>query len=246
MSNTPDIPFEQVLSEGVALQEQLPWLEMVAVGGSAAALHAGHRYSTDVDHVTAFLREQFDVVNETLDHWDGWKTNRVNRPVVILGERHGVELGVRQLRRVVPLEVCKMHDLWVPTAAEALRIKAFLCTERQSTRDFLDVAALTDHLGFEHARFSLSYLNHLYTNVGNQTRLTRFAEVTRQKPVDLDRVDLASYKGTKPPYDRWEHVEAVCRQLAEEVFAMEMDRGLPSSVEGYADPAKLRGGRSGR
>jgi len=246
MADVPDPPFERVISEAVALQEQLPWLEMVAVGGTAAALHAGHRYSTDVDHVTALLREQFDVVNERLDQWEGWRTNRVNRPVVILGERHGVELGVRQLRRSVPLEVCQVHDLWVPTPAEALRIKAFLCTERQATRDFLDVAALTELIGMEHAKRSLSFLNQLYTGVGNQTRLTRFAEVARQRPVDQQRVDLASYKGIKPPYDRWEHVADVCRQIANEMFLMEMDRGLPTTLDGYADPTKLRGGRTSR
>jgi hypothetical protein len=57
-------------------------------------------------------------------------------------------------------------------------------------------------------------------------------------------VDLPSYKGIKPPYDRWEHVADVCRLLANDVFAMGMDRALPLSLDGYADPAKLRGGRS--
>jgi hypothetical protein len=242
----PDPKFDHVVEEGVALQQQLPWLEMVAVGGTAAALHAGHRYSTDVDHVTTLLREKFEVVNESLDQWDGWKTNRVNRPVLVLGERHGVELGLRQMRRTVPLEVCKVNDLWVPTPAEALRIKAFLATDRQATRDFLDVAALTDLIGMEHAKFALSFLNQMYTGVGNQTRLTRFAEVARQTPIDLAKVDLSSYRGIKPPYDRWEHVAEVCRQLADEVFQMEMERGLPTTLDGYADPTKLRGGLTGR
>ena len=246
MANSPVPSFDRVIEEGVALQQQLPWLELVAVGGSAAALHAGHRYSTDVAHVSALLRDQFDVVNDSLEHWEGWTTNRVNRPVVILGERHGVELGVRQLRRSVPLEVCTVRDLWVPTPAEALRIKAFLCTDRQATRDFVDVAALTDLLGIEHALLALSFLNQIYTGAGNQTRLTRFAEVARQLPVDFDKVDLSSYRGIKPPYDKWEHVANVCQQIANEVFALEMDRALPTSLDGYADPTKLRGGGMSR
>ena len=242
MADAPIPSFDHVIEEGVALQRHLPWLDMVAVGGTAAALHAGHRYSTDVDHVTALLREQFDAVSDSLEHWEGWTTNRMNRPVAILGERYGVELGVRQLRRATPLEVCMVRGLWVPTPEETLRIKVFMCTDRQATRDFVDVAALTDHIGIERATRALSYLNQIYAGVGNQSRLTRFAEVARQQPVDLNTVDLSSYRGIQPPYDEWEHVAHVCRQLADEMLALEMDRALPANLHGYADPAKLRGG----
>ena len=67
MADAPIPSFDHVIEEGIALQRHLPSLDMVAVGGTAAALHAGHRYSTDVDHVTALLREQFDVVNDSLE-----------------------------------------------------------------------------------------------------------------------------------------------------------------------------------
>ena len=199
MADAPIPSFDHVIEEGIALQRHLPSLDMVAVGGTAAALHAGHRYSTDVDHVTALLREQFDVVSDSLEHW-------------------------------------------VPTPEETLRIKVFMCTDRQATRDFVDVAALTEHIGIERATLALSYLNQIYAGVGNQSRLTRFAEVARQQPIDLDTVDLSSYRGIQPPYDEWEHVAHVCRQLADEMLALEMDRALPANLDGYADPAKLRGG----
>ena len=57
MADAPIPSFDHVIEEGIALQRHLPALDMVAVGGTAAALHAGHRYSTDVDHVTALPKE---------------------------------------------------------------------------------------------------------------------------------------------------------------------------------------------
>lgn len=226
--------FRRVIEEAASLQHQLPWLEMVMVGGSAAALHAGHRYSEDSDHVTHFLRKQFEVVAETLENWEGWRTNRLNRPVLILGERHGVEMGVRQSRRTVPYEKMQQHGVWVPTPAEALRIKAFLLTERKATRDYLDVAALADLLGEEASVAALSYLNLLYEPVGNQTCLTKFAEVCLQEPLDLPEVDLRTYKGIVQPYDSWAYVSARCKALAREVFIREMEDALPRTVDEFA------------
>ena len=122
----------------------LPWLGMVAVGGTAAAIHAKHRYSADLDYVTPILKQEFDLVSQSLDQWDGWKTNRSNRPVIILDERHEVELGVRQQIRTIPLETEKMEGLIIPTIQESMRIKAFLLGSRKATRDYVDVAALSE------------------------------------------------------------------------------------------------------
>lgn len=143
----PNPDFDAVVAEARELQAQLPWLRLVCVGGTAAALHARHRYSTDSDHVGERVREQFEEVKVALTDWEGWKTRRVRHPVAILGERHGIQLGVRQQRRRFPLDATKVNDLWVPTPEEALRIKAWMMAERGATRDFLDVAALADVLG---------------------------------------------------------------------------------------------------
>lgn len=232
MTGEPSPQFRRVLEEAVALQHQLPWLEMV-VGGAAAALHARHRDSDDTDHVTHFLREEFDVVAKTLEEWEGWKTNRLNRPVAILGERHNVQMGVRQSSRTVPYEVMQVEGLRIPTPAEALRIKAYLLSERKATRAFLDVAALADVLGNEAAVEALSYLNLLYVPVGNQTRLTKFAEVCHQEPLDLERVDLRSYKGITPPYDDWGHVSERCKEMARLVLLREMEDALPVTLDRF-------------
>lgn len=232
---SPDEPFvpefDQVLKEGAALQRQLPWLNLVLVGGAAAAIHAEHRYSVDTDHVSLGVAENFDKVKAELETWEGWKTNRVRRPFVILGERHDVELGIRQQRRSEPLDVERKEGMWVPTPAEALRIKAFLCTDRQATRDYLDVAALVDLIGEEQAEAALSTLNLLYKGEGNQSCVSRFAEVSQQEPVDLQAVDLSTYRGIQAPYNDWQYVKKRVAGIGARLLEREMEGELPAPPE---------------
>ena len=94
--------WEVVLSSAARLQRILP--DAVLVGGTAAALHAGHRFSRDADHVLRDLRRRFDEVLTQLESVAGWRTARVARPVRILGSLDGIETGVRQLIRDEPLE----------------------------------------------------------------------------------------------------------------------------------------------
>lgn len=232
--------FEHVLAEGRALQHHLPWLELVAVGGTAAALHARHRYSLDADQVTAFLQEQFEVIKEELDKWEGWRLNRQRRPFALLGERHGVQLGVRQLRRLITLEREPVENLVVPTAEETLRIKAFLCTDRQAVRDFLDVAALADKLGEERAVAALRFLNVLYRRSGNQTCITRLAEVTSQEPIDLGKIDLRTYRGIQAPYDDWRYIQQRCQTVARQVLLLEMEGAVATQVEEFLAAADVQ------
>ena len=64
----------QVLESAGRLQELVP--DAVLVGGSAAALYAGHRDSYDHDHVVRNLADRFDAVLDALESEDGWVTNR--------------------------------------------------------------------------------------------------------------------------------------------------------------------------
>lgn len=229
-----EMNFQRVVDQAVELQAQLPWLEMVVVGGTAASLHASHRFSTDADQVTALLRSRFEIVRETLDHWQGWKTSRLQPPVLILGERHDVRQGIRQLRRNVHLQTTQVKGLLVPTPAETLRIKAFLCSERRMMRDYLDVAALVDLLGQDSAKDALAPLNLLYERRGNQTRLTAFAQAAFEMPADFDAATLAAYKGLRPPYTEWAHVAHVCKTIGATMAQMEMEKHLPQELpEGF-------------
>lgn len=101
--------WEQVLAAAAHLQRILPGA--VLVGGSAAAVYAAHRLSTDADHVLTDLRPRFDQALAELEAVAGWKTARVRRPVQILGSLDGIETGVRQLIRDEPLETVQIEYL---------------------------------------------------------------------------------------------------------------------------------------
>ena len=237
-SDPPSEAWERVLASLCRLQSVLP--EAVLVGGTAAALYAGHRQSFDHDHVVSDLRERFDTVLEELESVAGWQTARVRRPVLILGSLDGVETGVRQLRRTQPLETTVMHvggyDVTLPTLPEALRIKAFLCLERNATRDYLDVAAMASHMGVEAAAAALWSMDALYPQKSGDpwaVRTQLVMQLAAPAPYDLDSVDLAEYKGVRPPFDRWSHVAGLCGSLSDQlldrcVLALQADTSPPS------------------
>ena len=222
--------FQRVLAEGRALQARLADLSTIAVGGTAAALHCGHRFSLDVDVVASQLEVRFEEVKAILAAWEGWRINRLNPPVLILGEHGGVELGVRQLRRSVPLQTTRISELLVPTAAEMLRVKAFLLTERRATRDYVDVAALAHHLGNEAALRALRLLNVVYGPRAPQTWVSAFAEACEDDPLDLAEVPLAAYKGLQAPFTDWSFVAGECRTLGRTVLKMELGGLLPTTL----------------
>ena len=61
--------WDRLLTAAARLQAMLP--DAVLVGGTAAALHAGHRFSHDADHVLPDLRERFDLVLAQLESVSG-------------------------------------------------------------------------------------------------------------------------------------------------------------------------------
>ncbi len=216
--------WESVLASLCRLQSVLP--DAVLVGGTASALYAWHRQSFDHDHVLPDLRERFDAVLEELEAVAGWETARIKRPVLILGSLDGVETGVRQLRRKHPLETTIMrvgdHDVVLPTLPEVLRIKAFLCLDRNATRDYLDLAALADHMGIEAASKALWSMDELYPQKNGDAWTVRtqlVMQLASPPPYDLDSVDLAEYKGVRSPFDRWDHIVGVCGRLSDRLLA---------------------------
>lgn len=131
----------------------------------------------------------------------------------------------------------------MPTPAEALQIKAFLCTERQATRDYLDVAALADLLGEEETERALASLNVLYEGEGNQSRVSRFAEVSQQDPVDLEEVNLSTYQGLQPPYDDWDYVKKRVSRIGVRLLELEMQGMLPAPPGGGPDAIQAGSGK---
>jgi hypothetical protein len=212
---------EDVLEKATRLQALVPGA--VLVGGSAAALHAHHRESLDHDHVVADLAERFDSILENLEALGDWSTARVQPGKIIPGELGGIETGVRQLLRSKPLESTEVQvrgkRLLVPTAAEILRIKAWLALQRNQTRDYLDIAALADHMGPDEAAGVLRGIDDYYADVNRRpeavaTQLAR--QLADPRPRDAEvTAQLASYKALDPRWHEWSAVKAVLADLAQ-------------------------------
>lgn len=231
--NRVDEPlFSKVIEQGLALQARLPELKLIAIGGTAAALHCDHRYSLDVDCASPRLAERFDGTVQGLENWDGWTTLRRNPPNFILGQRGGIELGVRQSRRDVPLQTTTVRGLSVPTVREMLRVKAFLMAERRATRDYVDFVALTSKLEQDSTLHALSYLNCVYgAGAGGQTPMTSFAEACECQPLDLQAVPLGSYRGLRSPYTHWSFVAEICRRFGRLLIKRELNHQLPVALD---------------
>jgi len=205
--------------------------DAVLVGGSAAALYAGHRDSYDHDHVLADLRERFDVVLEALESEGEWVTNRVVPGKVILGQLGDIEAGVRQMIRTRPLEIARItlpsgRVLTIPTAEETLRIKGFLIVRRNQTRDYLDVAALADRYGLHEAAGVLARIDDYYVDQHGEGRGVA-AQLARQladpRPKDASvRRQLDAYRNLAPRWTDWAEVRSVSQELAAEMLEAEV------------------------
>lgn len=214
---------QRVLESAARLQRLVP--DAVLVGGAAAALHAGHRASLDHDHVLIDLSDRYAQVLELVEATDGWATSvRASKPpLTIMGSLGGIEAGLRQLRRVLPLETCQVEvavdaTVTAPTIEESLRIKAYLIVQRNQVRDYLDVVALVDRLGFAPAVEVLERIDDYYTDRSGEHGSVLTALVLRlakPSPLDTDVIkELPRYKGIVEKWQEWSTVVEACQQLA--------------------------------
>ena len=212
-----------VLSSAARLQEVVP--DAVLVGGTVSALYAGHRLSFDHDHVLE-LAQRYEAVLEAVEAADGWATSvRASKPpMTIMGKLGGVEAGLRQLRRRVPLQVQDVqlpdgHSVRVPTIHEAIRVKAYLIVQRNQVRDYLDVAALSDRIGADEAASVLEQLDDFYMDRSGDAESVTSAVILRlAKPNPKDEQtlrDLPHYKGLATRWQDWGEVRRVCADLAQ-------------------------------
>lgn len=221
-----DEQFVAVMESAAHLQRLVPGA--VLVGGSAAILYADHRQSQDHDHVLADLADRFEMVLEAVEEDDGWATNRVSPGKVILGNLDGIEAGVRQMIRRVPLEVAEIElpsgaEVTVPTFEETLRIKAFLIVRRNQARDYLDVAALAAASGVERAAEVLGGIDEYYADQAD-TDDGVASQVTRQlgdpQPADAQVIaQLSSYRRLRQEWKDWDAVTEILGEVAERMVS---------------------------
>ena len=221
MARAPKTPdWESLLAHAAILQTKLPGA--VLVGGTAAAVHARHRLSVDHDHVIKDLAKNYDTAIAALESIVGWRTKRRVKGKLVLGEISGIDAGLRNQGRSAPLETTTIdlprgRKLRIPTVEEMLRIKAYLTVERNATRDYLDVAALSHHLGLRASARALDHMNQLYAEFAGEGGSMLNSVVVRlssPEPYDLGEVDLGEYKGIIAAWSDWRAVERQCRALA--------------------------------
>jgi hypothetical protein len=76
-----EIPdWETLLAHAALLRSKIP--AAILVGGTAAAVHAGHRISFDHDHVVTDLAKNYDAAILALESIAGWerRINESDRP----------------------------------------------------------------------------------------------------------------------------------------------------------------------
>ena len=211
--------WDDVLAAAARLQRLVP--DAVLVGGTAAAAHAKHRVSFDDDHVLDDLRTRFDDVLDHVERAQGWRTARVNRPVLILGSLDGIETGIRQLARTRPLELEELDTpagtIRIPTLPEMLRVKAWLILRRNATRDYLDTVALAERLG-DQAGAAVADLDAYYEDQlgasGRRIATQLAKQLAEPAPYDLSNVDLREYRHLEKRWQDWDNVARACEALA--------------------------------
>ncbi len=213
--------WERVISAAARLQRHFP--EAVLVGGTAAGIHARHRFSRDADHVLTDLQERFDEVLANLESVAGWKTARVRSPVLILGSLDGIETGIRQLIRSQPLETvevaCNGKKVVVPSMAETMRIKAVLILKRNALRDYVDFAAIGTSLGNEALVSAMSSFDELYPQDSKQSATQQLlAQLANPLPGDLGQDGTRIFRGLAEDLREWSAVRNRCVSIAVTLF----------------------------
>jgi len=214
---------KRVLASAARLQEAVP--DAVLAGDSAMALHGRHRVTHSHEHVLADLVDRYETVLEAVEATEGWATSvRASKPpFTIMGRLGGVEAGLRQLRRARPLETARVKvgeedEVTAPTLAETLRIAAYLVIQRRLVRDFIDIVALSEALGYDDAIETLLDIDSYYEDRSGEdgsVLTSLLIALADPKPRDIDVIDeLIRYKGLEDRYRRWEVIVEICRTLA--------------------------------
>jgi hypothetical protein len=171
------------------------------------------------------LDERYAQVLDAVEASDGWATSvRASRPpMTILGSLDGIAAGLRNMRRSRPLETIRVEVapgqfVTAPTAEESLRVKAYLVVQRNQVRDYIDVVALSEHIGRVSAVAVLMRIDEYYDDrsMHGGSVLTSLAlSLAAPSPRDVDVIDeLPRDRARDPQGHDWSDVVAACEDLA--------------------------------
>jgi len=229
--------WERVIRAAARVQAIVPGA--VLVGGTAAALHAGHRFSMDDDHVVRDLASRYEAILAALEEAAGWRTERIQYPKQILGRLEGVDTGIRNQRRAAPLETAIWQTahgpLVLPTLPEMARIKAWLVVDRNATRDYLDFAALAERLRELHGADAIVRavlpMEDLYPQPTTGESVVRqlARQLAEPRPYDLADNDISAYRWIADRWRSWDEVRDVSLRIG-----AQLERAR--SVEHREDP----------
>jgi hypothetical protein len=109
----------------------------------------------------------------------------------------------------------------LPTVGETLRIKTFLMVDRNATRDYLDVAALSVSLGLRKSAMALERMNEIYSEfAGERGDMLTSALVKLAAPDPYDLTDdLTEDKGIIAPWNNWRAVQTQCASFAAAILS---------------------------
>ena len=105
-----------------------------------------------------------------------------------------------------------------PTEPEALRVKGYLVVQRNVVRDYLDVAALSAHLGCDAAAGILAGIDDYYadrSDVSGSVATSLALALADPSPRDTTVLaELHRYKNLDERWYDWNEVVGVCQDLA--------------------------------
>ena len=116
-----------------------------------------------------------------------------------------------------------------------LRIKAYLVITRNTVRDFLDVAALSDTIGIDASLDALASLDRLYPQDGDRgaVRHQLLRQLAGPHPIEEEagvELDMSEYKDIDPRWASWSAVTARCLRLS-----VAMGEAVAEERDGWRD-----------
>jgi hypothetical protein len=134
-----------------------------------------------------------------------------------------IEVTVFQLSRILPLETISFErdglSTIVPSDAEILRIKCGLALLRNSTRDYVDLAALSTRLGASMAATALKDFDRFYSLREERFLLVQLLDmISTPLPYDLATARLETNEEFGPEWRVWERTTAVLQKLSIDIF----------------------------